>query len=336
MTIIWRKNKNLLYFEGEKASDVMKELCKYICKQDEEISVAQKSNTQDVCDDLEGLRLGQLANAEAIQAISGSISNIVPVIPQFQEFMDKNKRVQDDELQSEPTNIVNGSFAYDNQANIEKSNYAKVDCPIVSNELTNYVENNGWENDLSLNVIPNKNISTYPTSTNSSISAEQTKTVGQKMSYANAVSSYPSTKNQEYMAAIPKMNKTPISSFHKSQHEDESSSDPDGFIGVKRKRSKTRKFFVTGIDENVKESQILSVLNQRNVFPTYISIFKSRRKGTISSKIHVPTVVSSLLQGDNFWPKHVRCKPWKSGENKRNATEQKINATHDGNYSTYV
>ena len=43
---------------------------------------------QNVCDDLEGLRLGQLAITEAIQAISGSISNIVPVIRQFQEFID--------------------------------------------------------------------------------------------------------------------------------------------------------------------------------------------------------------------------------------------------------
>ena len=129
-----------------------------MCKQDEEISVAQQSNMQNICDDLEGLRLGQLANTEAIQAISGSISNIVPVIRQFQEFIDKNKRVQEDELLSESTNIVNDSFAYDNQANIDNSNYnANVDCPIVSNEVineaTNSIENNGPENDLSLNAM---------------------------------------------------------------------------------------------------------------------------------------------------------------------------------------
>ena len=286
---------------------------------------------QIILDDLEGLRLGQLANTEAIQAISGWISNIVPVIRQFQEFIDKNKRVQEDELLSESTNIVNDSFAYDNQANIDNSNY--------NANVTNSIENNGPENDLSLNAILNKNASTYPTSANSSISAEQTKTVGhsQKMTYAKALSSYPSIKNQEYTAAIPNMNKIPASTSQKSQHEvDESSSDPDDFTGVKRKRNKTTKLFVTGIDENVKESQILSFLKRRNVIPTYISIFKSRRRGTISSKIHVPTVVSSLLQEDNFWPKYVRCKPWKSGENKRIVIEQKINVTHDGNYSTYV
>ena len=127
----------------------------------------------------------------------------------------------------------------------------------------------------------------------------------------------------------------PASTSQKSQYEaDVLSSDPDGFIGVKRARNKTTKFFITGIDENVKESQILSFLKQRNIIPTYISIFKSRRRGTISSKIHVPTIVSSLLQEDNFWPKYVECKPWKSQENRKNATEQKTNMTHDGNYST--
>ena len=44
--IIWRKNKNLLYLDGEKAGDVMKELCKQICKQDEDISAAKQSSNQ--------------------------------------------------------------------------------------------------------------------------------------------------------------------------------------------------------------------------------------------------------------------------------------------------
>ena len=63
------------------------------------------------------------------------------------------------------------------------SNNAKVDCPIVSNELTNSIENNALQNEPSLNAIPNKNTSTHPTSANSSISIEQTKIVGQKMCY---------------------------------------------------------------------------------------------------------------------------------------------------------
>ena len=107
---------------------------------------------------------------------------------------------------------------------------------------------------------------------------------------------------------------------------------PDCDIYVKRNRSKTKKFFVTGIDENVKECQILSFLNKRNIIPTYISIFKSRRRGTISSKIHVPSAISSLLQEDNFWPKYISCKPWKSKETQ--TMWSKKSSTHLGKYST--
>lgn len=156
------------------------------------------------------------------------------------------------------------------------------------------------------------------------------------MTYANVVASSPSLKNCEQMT-IPKTNQIPATTPQNLQCESyELSSDPDGFIGVKRNRNKTKKFLVTGIDENVKESQILSFLKQRNITPTYISIFKSRRRGTISSKIHVPSTVSYLFQKDDFWPKYISCKPWKSKENVKNAMKRNINATHDGNYSTYV
>lgn len=47
---------------------------------------------QNVCEDLESLKLGHSLNVEAIQAVSESISKTVPVIRQFQEFMDKNKK----------------------------------------------------------------------------------------------------------------------------------------------------------------------------------------------------------------------------------------------------
>ncbi len=37
----------------------------------------------------------------------------------------------------------------------------------------------------------------------------------------------------------------------------------DGFIGVKRRRNRIKKFFLSGIDERVKEAQILSYLEQQ-------------------------------------------------------------------------
>jgi hypothetical protein len=56
----------------------------------------------------------------------------------------------------------------------------------------------------------------------------------------------------------------------------EAGQSPDDFIGVQRKRGKTKKLFVTGIAERLNENQILSYLNQRNIFPTYISVFRTR------------------------------------------------------------
>ena len=114
----------------------------------------------------------------------------------------------------------------------------------------------------------------------------------------------------------------------------EMSCDPDGFIGVERKRRKTKKFFLTGIAENVNENQILSYLNKKNIIPTYISIFPSRRRGVLSSKIHVPSAASSLVQEENFWPKYVTCKPWRAKDDIKNPLVREINLTHDGSHNS--
>jgi hypothetical protein len=50
-------------------------------------------------------------------------------------------------------------------------------------------------------------------------------------------------------------------------------------------RNRVKKFLLSGIAENVKECQIVSYL-KRNITPTYISVFPSKRKGTTSAKIH--------------------------------------------------
>ena len=355
-TIIWRKNRNLLSFHGEKASDIMKELCKQICKLDEvnletPISDARQSSKQssDNCDDLQSLKLGQLVNTEAIQALSGSISHITSVISQFQDVMDKNKKDLRDETWAKPTNIENEPFEYGNLENICNANKAEVDSPIVSNEFTNPIENNGCVIDSLLNesredtclklLEENSNdviTASCPASDNNLTSAEQTTTEGHQVTYANAVASHPALNNSKFIAK-PKKNNKPGHTLQNPQCKTNGlSSDPEVFIGVERKRKKTKKFFVTGIAENVKESQILYYLERRNIIPTHISIFPSRRSGTLSSKIHVPSAFSSLVQEDNFWPKFVSCKPWRSRENVKNTAERKINLTYNGNYSTYV
>ena len=55
---------------------------------------------------------------------------------------------------------------------------------------------------------------------------------------------------------------------------------------------------------------IRAYLEKRNVKPTHISIFKSRREGTISAKINIPASDAKLVNTDEFWPMYVQRKPW--------------------------
>ena len=83
--------------------------------------------------------------------------------------------------------------------------------------------------------------------------------------------------------------------------------DDDCFVGVLRKRNKIKNFFVSGISTSVNEKQITRYLQKRDITPTYISTFQSKRKGTISSKIHIPAATSLLVLKDDFWPPYVTC-----------------------------
>ena len=63
----------------------------------------------------------------------------------------------------------------------------------------------------------------------------------------------------------------------------------DSFSGVERRRNKIKSFFLSGIAENVTEGKVLSYLKERNVIPTQIRIIHSRRKGTLSAKVNIPS-----------------------------------------------
>ena len=110
--------------------------------------------------------------------------------------------------------------------------------------------------------------------------------------------------------------------------------DSDGFIGVNRRRKRTKKYFLSGIHESVNEGQIRSYLEEKQITPTYISLFRSRRnaKGTCSATVHIPSSMCPLVQADGFWPKYVKCSLWRT----RNPLEEKTNITHNGKYSTRV
>ena len=107
----------------------------------------------------------------------------------------------------------------------------------------------------------------------------QVKGTGRDNTYAEVASRQPSpSKNSQRMVA-PK-NTPPY-------HELPANVD-DGFKGVQRQRNRIKRFFLSGIAESVKETNIRAYLEKRNVKSTHISIFKSRREGTVSSRINIP------------------------------------------------
>lgn len=340
-TILWKKNKCLLCLDGARANEFMRKLCGLICSLKEPMLDARRSSMQlpVARETLEDLQQGQLVNSEAIQALSGTITHIASVMSQFQSFMDKNNCDQSNTTSVESSNTASEEFEYGNQEINCDTNKESIEKPIASNELN---DSSTVQNTL---IGPNENGRLK--SINNTTNAEQNFTQGYKKTFANIVSSHEAdTNNHKSNSEKPLCKaKEPSSdpdgkakepSKPKNRKAKEPSSDPDGFIGVERKRRKTKKFYLTGIAQNVNENQIFTYLNKKNIIPTYISIFPSRRRGTLSSKIHVPSADSSLVQEDNFWPKFVACKPWRPKDNTKNPVEREMNLTHEGIFSTYV
>ena len=118
----------------------------------------------------------------------------------------------------------------------------------------------------------------------------------QQGTYAQAAKSHPksyTSKSNEQRSDKPESSSSLIQLPQRNV-------DPDGFTGVNRKRKRTKKYFLSGIHESVNEGQIRSYLEQKKVTPIYISLFRSRRNGTCSAKVHIPSSMCPLVQADDF------------------------------------
>ena len=74
----------ILVFEGVKANQLKKEVCRLMCD--------YPSKSLDTSVGFENLKHGQLLNGKAIQELSDTGRHIYAVISQVQDFMEKNKR----------------------------------------------------------------------------------------------------------------------------------------------------------------------------------------------------------------------------------------------------
>ena len=99
--ISWRKSKGILLVSGEKAVNIVNELCKQICNYnggEGKNSVGLPSNKSvDIYHDIEYLKCGQLTNSEAIQSLSDSVLHMSSVLLHIQDFMNVGKKAAFDE-----------------------------------------------------------------------------------------------------------------------------------------------------------------------------------------------------------------------------------------------
>lgn len=321
--LVWRKNKGILLIDGVRAHDIMKVLCKHMCDEfDSGASTDEVGQTSmqpcDVHEAIETLKFGQSLNSEAIRTLSGSVLQLSTVVAQFQSLMDENQNRKDlelnEETQVELIDITNESVEHDNHENNCCFNNANFNASNVLNELVNPTVNNG----ISADIVNNSGVST----SNDVMCAEQAPgNNNYQPTYAEVVKS-PSVLNKDKCKDKPEY-------IPRDSQSEEPPSVCEEFIGVERKRKKPKKFLLTGISENVKDHHILSYLERRNIIPTYISVFPSRRRGTLSCKIHFQAAACSLVQHENFWPEFVSCKPWQP-------KEKIIKPIQDGNFSSYV
>ena len=359
VSITWRKNKNSLTVKGEGATNILKELFGYICDHDDEQYMHNfdwpSSDVSDVKEAIENLRVGQLVNAEAVQALADSISHISSEISAL-KLIEANFHRDDIEI-AEPFTEENTLSKQQCQTKACVSDNANSN-DLSASKIINACKNNGSVNNLFLDeTLSGKNEGKQSASCSHDNPPKQIEDktrlstngpgptmvldVNCRSDQSGIGNDLPSYADVATLAASisdktkTKCSSTTSSKLPRRQPETKMDSDDDGFIGVQRKRNKIKNFFVSGISTSVNEEQITRYLQNRNITPTYISTFQSKRKGTISSKIHIPAATSSLVLKDNFWPQYVTCKPWRASKNSNKSNSRGI--THsDGKFSTFV
>ena len=359
--IVWRKNKGILNIDVERSDEIKRRICEVMFKDNGTLLTpplqSNSSMTTDaLMEDMEGLKKGQMLNSEIIQSLAESVSELASAISCLQYNKAKSNSTCSENREKFTTDVE--YFDYVNSANtqhLEKLTNLYTDnrnetllinetgIPDANDsEMLHSTSNNTSQINThcislmkDIDDAPGLNDNEMPLITSHESSTDVGRSNTQKSTYAEVVKSPPSLEKNSGIAKSPENAMGKEKPQTKSQ-EVSAGKLSDGFIGVQRKRRKFKQFFLSGIADDVNESQIISYLAERNIKPNNILIFRSRRKGTISVKIGIPLASVSTVLEENFWPDYVQCKPWQYKENRRNPAAQDIIKTQTGNYSTYV
>ena len=355
ITLIWRKTKYLLSVDGRKSVEVKKRICEEMFRDNPKsasplsIQEAQEGVTAGTCmEEIERLKEGQLTNTELIQTLADSISECADVISKLQEsrvsssIQDpcfKSRISDDNDSQNANSTLVNGSVVLGELPGLLTNN--------INNRYANSTKINGSGVLDELFDPPTKKNVYFPPGKKNILSDNDNRAfyVALDELRGDAGQSRCNSKKKLTYAEVLKSNNANISSQLISKSSDNpkencdemlSNTSTDGFVGVQRKRKKFKSFFVSGISELVKEKQISSYLSRRNVIPSHISVFPSKRKGIISAKIGIPIASVSKVQEKTFWPMYVYCKPWRQNDKRKPVVQRINNMPQKEEYATYV
>ena len=108
----------------------------------------------------------------------------------------------------------------------------------------------------------------------------------------------------------------------------------DGFIGVTRKGIEIKASSFPDLMKMLKNGKFIHTW-QKEKKRVKILMFQSKRKGTASAKIIIPSNCNSQILNTHIWPRFMSCKLWRRKEI-RDRTRQEEKSTLWGSNSTYV
>jgi hypothetical protein len=342
LTILWLKNKKFLAVNGKDAKEIRSRLIEAMCTSSDfagvNTSVDMATNTENVVDDnisvnhgevmlhdlptsagqaqssvqfdsterMENFRTEQMINSETVRSLAESVERLASIVAEIQTNVKSEAKDPCGKCKSVSIKYSQTPTSSDNANVLEQSEE-------LSDNKSEYISNSN-ENDLEINNDNHHNAKIYE----SVIDIEHNIT---KPTYAALVKSQlvkeSLSKSISELSLEPTLESLPSVNNNNANGQQSPQLDTindDGFIGVERKRKRNKKFFLSGIANGVKENHIYTYLTKRNIVPSSILTFQSRRKGTMSAKICIPSTFSKSVLEDNFWPKFVRCKLWQQNE----------------------
>ena len=273
ITISWRRSKSILLLEGENAGSLMKNLCDMMLergKYNNNSNINSKPGFSgkdfDTYNEIESLSI----NRELVQILSNSISHMAEVISNLQESVYNKSKDLADPLVSTKSKVVENCVNKLNDLHMITPLDSLENTLTDSNDSINFLRENSVTSDQvrasSLENDKENEINDSSITINKQSECD-------RLTYAKVAASKPALNSTDENTLKPQQKNNPTN--------ENSEISADGFVGVERRRNRTKRIFLSGIASSVNKKHIQSYLERRNINPTYISVFPSKRKGTV-------------------------------------------------------